>query len=207
VYMIRDAFAEAPFRLWLGLGDPASMPAEVLRTYRDSVGDIDRAERDSLGYLPGVAARLLRDGGEEVLDSLRNIPGTSMAETQTTFVKIVYRSLVQSSVYLHEARHLSDIRSGRRGTDADAEFRAKIDEVSRADHPKLAMTAILTPNIGDKSPHGQANRRIMIGLDRWIRRNGKSIGGYDPKVTPLLQLPKLTDAQLRAAYNSMRTAR
>ena len=70
--------------------------------------------------------------------------------------------------------------------------------------PRLSLTAILTPNIGDESPHGQANRRIMIGLNRWIRRNGASIANYDPKVPALLQLPNLTDAQLRAAFESMR---
>jgi hypothetical protein len=204
IYMIRDAFSEAPFRLWLGLGDPASMPAEILRIYRDSIGDIGRAQTDSLGYFPGVASRLLRDGGQAILDSLRSLPGLTIAETRQAFVRLVYRSLIQTSVQLHEGKHVSDIRSGSLGTDANAEFRAKVEEVSRADRPRLAMTAILTPNIGDASPHGQANRRVMARLDQWIRRNGKAIRGYDPRVTPLLQLPKLTDAQLRTAFNSMR---
>jgi hypothetical protein len=204
IYMTRDAFAEAPFRLWLSLGDPASMPAEVLRIYRDSIGDMDRAAKDSLGYFAGVAGRLLRDAGTEILDSLRTVPTLSLTETQSAFVRLVYRSLMQTSVELHEGKHLVDIRTGRRGADADAEFRAKIEEVSHADRPKLAMTAILTPNIGEESPHGQANRRIMVGLDRWLRRNARSISGYDRSVTPLLQLPKLTNAQLRAAFASMR---
>jgi hypothetical protein len=68
----------------------------------------------------------------------------------------------------------------------------------------LSLSAILTPNIGDSSPHGLANRRLMIGLNRWIRRNGAAIAHYDPQVPALLQLPNLTDAQLRAAFASMR---
>jgi hypothetical protein len=75
--------------------------------------------------------------------------------------------------------------------------------VSLAAHPRLAMTAILTPNIGDASPHGQANRRIMMGLARWIRQNGAFISGYDARTPALLQLPSLTDAQIRTAFASM----
>jgi hypothetical protein len=76
--------------------------------------------------------------------------------------------------------------------------------VTEAALPRLALTAILSPSIGDSSPHGQANRRIMIGLNRWIRRNGALIAGYDARVPALLQLPLLTDAQLKAAFTSMR---
>jgi hypothetical protein len=68
----------------------------------------------------------------------------------------------------------------------------------------LALTAILAPNIGDSSPHGQANRRIMRGLVIWIRRNGSAIAGYDATAAALPQLPLLTNAQLKAAFESMR---
>jgi hypothetical protein len=117
---------------------------------------------------------------------------------------VLFDDLVHSSIVLHEGRHRADARARRDQTQADAEFRAKLDEVTGAALPRLALTAILSPSIGDSSPHGQANRRIMIGLNRWIRRNGTAIARYDPRVPALLQLPQLSDAQLKAAFNAMR---
>jgi hypothetical protein len=194
IYERRTGFTETPFRALVALTDPQSMPAEMLRMTRDSIGDIDRARRDSLGYLPGVAARIFRAGAMQLLDS---------ASDAAAFARAVYSSLTTTSIALHEGQHFADERAGRARSEIESEYRAKLAEVSRAPHPRLAMTAILTPNIGDASPHGQANRRIMRGLVRWIRRTGPAIAGYDPMMPALLQLPSLTDDQLRAAFRSM----
>jgi hypothetical protein len=196
VYMRRTAFTETPFRALLALTDPQTIPGELFRIARDGVGDIDRAKRDSLGYFPGVAARVFRAGAQALLDSVK---------TPEAFTRAMFDNLTHTSIDLHESRHRADLRAGRATTEAEAEFRAKLDEVTGAALPRLALTAILSPTIGDRSPHGQANRRIMIGLNRWIRRNGASIAGYDARVPALLQLPLLTDAQLKAAFTSMRT--
>lgn len=126
-------------------------------------------------------------------------------DRQTAFVKIVFDNLTKTSILLHERRHIADARAGRSMATVAAELRAKIDEVAGAAYPRLALTAILSPNIGDASNHGQANRRVMAGLARWIRANGKSIAAYDVTMPALLQLPNLTDAQLRAAFAAMRT--
>jgi hypothetical protein len=195
VYERRSAFTETPFRALLALTDPQTIPGELFRITRDSVGDIERARRDSLGYFPGVAARVFRSGAQALLDSVK---------TPEAFTRAMFDNLTHTSIELHEGRHRSDARANPSMSPAEAEFRAKLDEVTGAALPRLAFTAILSPTIGDSSPHGQANRRIMIGLNRWIRQNGVSIAGYDARVPALLQLPLLTDAQLRAAVNSMR---
>jgi hypothetical protein len=196
VYMRRTAFTETPFRALLALTDPQTMPGELFRITRDSIGDVDRARGDSLGYFPGVAARVFRSGAQALLDSVK---------TPDAFTRAMFENLTRTSIELHESRHRADVRSASASTQAEAEFRAKLDEVTGAPLPRLALTAILSPTIGDGSPHGQANRRIMIGLNRWIRRNGGSIAGYDARTPALLQLPLLTDAQLRAAFQSMRS--
>jgi hypothetical protein len=195
IYERRTAFTETPFRALVALTDPQTIPGELFRITRDSIGDIERARVDSLGYFPGVAARMFRSGAEALLDSVK---------APAAFTRAMYDNLVHTSIVLHESRHVVDSHSLRSSTQGEDEFRAKIDEVTRAPLPRLSLSAILTPNIGDSSPHGQANRRIMIGLNRWIRRNGASIANYDPGVAALLQLPHLTDAQLRAAFESMR---
>jgi hypothetical protein len=195
IYQRRTGFTETPFRALLALTDPQTMPGELFRLTRDSTGDITRARRDSLGYFPGVAARLFRDGALAVLDSVRE---------PAAFPRALYESLTIASIVQHETRHVRDARSTRVWSDADLEFRAKLDEVTGAPHPRLALTAILSPNIGDSSSHGQANRRIMIGLARWIRRNGATVVGYERAAPALLQLPNLTDDQLRSAFASMK---
>ena len=195
IYMRRSGFTETPFRALIALTDPQSIPGELFRMSRDSAGDFERAARDSLGYFPGVAARVFRSGAEALLDSVK---------APDAFVRGMYDALVHSSIVLHEGRHRADARARLDQSEAEAEFRAKLDEVTGARLPRLALTAILSPTIGDSSPHGLANRRIMIGLNRWIRRNGATIANYDARVPALLQLPQLTDAQLRTAFSSMR---
>jgi hypothetical protein len=194
IFMRRTGFTETPFRALVALTDPQTMPGELFRITRDSIGDLDRAKRDSLGYFPGVAARVFRAGAQSLFDSTSD---------PAAFARALYENLTATSIVLHESRHAADLRSRRASTPAEDEYRAKLDEVTGARHPRLALTAILTPNIGDASPHGQANRRIMRGLARWIRTNGKSIQGYDPDMPALLQLPNLTDEQLRTAFRSM----
>ena len=169
-----------------------------------SEGDLARARRDSLGFLPGVAARVFRAGASGIIDSLNRIETLSDQERAAAFALELFRNLTASSIVLHESRHLADARAGRLGNDVDDEFRAKLDEVIGAPRPRLALTAILVPNIGDLSSHGQANRRVMRGLSRWIRRNGSKIAAYDAAVPALLQLPNLSDAQLVDAFRSMR---
>ena len=205
VFEIRTAFTETPFRAWVGLADPQSMPGEVFRIYRDSIADIERARTDSTGFFPGVAERMFRAGATAILDSLYN-ERMEQGDRQLVFVRILFRHLTFTTITLHESRHVADARSNRITSGVDAEFRAKIDEVSRAERPRLAMTAILTPSIGSRSAHGQANRRIMVGLVRWIRANGGAITGYDPSLPALLQLPNLSDAQLIAAFRSLRSS-
>jgi hypothetical protein len=46
----------------------------------------------------------------------------------------------------------------------------------------------------------------MLGLIRWMRANATGIAGFDVSRPVLLQLPLLSDSQLRAAFQSMRSA-
>jgi hypothetical protein len=205
IFATRSPFIETSFRAWLGLTDPQTIPGEVFRIARDSSADSARASGDSLGFLPGVAARMFRAGAYQILDSLTPIPPPSDHASRTLwFTRSLYRELFYQSINAHEGRHVRDLRAGKVASGPDAEFRAKIDEVADARFPRLALTAILTPRIGDSTSHGVANLRVMAGLNKWIRGNGARIQGYDPRMPALLQLPLLSDEQLRVAFASMR---
>jgi hypothetical protein len=204
IFEVRNTFTETPFRAWIALTDSRTVSGGLFQP--DDTTDIARARRDSVAYLPGVAARLFRTGASVIYDSLSR-ETMSEAQRQAAFVGILFSQLTETTIALHESRHLADARRpNHRAADADAEFRAKIDEVALASRPKLALTAILHPNIGDATPHGLANRRIMLGLVRWIRAHSAEVIGFDASVPPLVQLPLLSDAQLRAAFQSMRGA-
>jgi hypothetical protein len=75
--------------------------------------------------------------------------------------------------------------------------------VAEASRPKLILSSIVHPNIGDATPHGQANARIMLGLIRWMRAHASELAGFDRTLPVLTQLPLLTDQQLRRAFRAM----
>ena len=59
------------------------------------------------------------------------------------------------------------------------------------------------PNIGDGTPHGQGNLKIMEGIVTWMHAHEGEINGLF-KSDPLLpQMPLLSDRQLREAFASM----
>ena len=201
IVQVRPVFVEHAVSLWVS-ADPRRQAAEAQKTAADSAMDWTIARGDSIGYLPGVAARLHRDGRNALLDSLRGagVPDSTLGRE---FIRAASRLIRESSIIAHEGRHAIDDALGRGLSPEDREFRAKLSEIGFAARPKLVMSAIVHPNIGDATPHGRANARVMLGLIRWMRAHGSEIRGFDGSVPVLPQLPLLTDAQLRRAFRSM----
>lgn len=201
VVQVRPVFVEHAVALWES-AEPERREHEARSIALDSALDWEAAAADSIAYLPGVAARLRRDGRDALIDSLRRagVPDSSLADT---FVRIVSRLFRESSIVAHEGRHAIDDQLARTFTPAEREFRAKLSEVAFSDRPKLVMSSIIHPNIGDATPHGQANARVMLGLLHWMRGHVRDIQGLDASRPLLPQLPLLTGVQLRAAFRSM----
>ena len=118
------------------------------------------------------------------------------AQCLTQFRNVV----VQSSMVAHEGRHAIDPRLRVDLDTWEREFRA---EVAFATLPFLALGAIVNPNIGDDTPHGRANAKIMEGLVDCMRDHADEIQALDSALPLLPQLDKLTDDQLRSAFASM----
>ena len=201
IVQVRPIFVEHALSLWVS-ADPARRAAEIRNIAADSAVDWTIARADSIGYLPGVASRLHRDGRDALIDSLR-LAGVPDSTIGREFVRVASRLIRESSIIAHEGRHAIDDAVDPRLTPEDREFRAKLSEIAFAARPKLVMSAIVHPNIGDATPHGRANARVMLGLIRWMRAHGSEIRGFDAKLPVLPQLPLLTDAQLRRAFRSM----
>lgn len=201
IVQVRPVFVEHALSLWVS-GDSTRHAHEVRSIVNDSIIDWSIARADSIAYLPGVAARLRRDGRDAIIDSLRHA-GIPDSVVGREFVRVVSRLIRESSIIAHEGRHAIDDAMQQPLTPEDREFRAKLSEVAFAGHPKIVMSSIVHPNIGDATPHGRANARVMLGLIRWMRAHGREITGFESSRPVLMQLPLLTDAQLRAAFRSM----
>jgi hypothetical protein len=199
---VRAGYVSEPIQRWRGLTDPTEVAKQIQRIAADSAADVASAREHPAAYFASVAERLQRDGMLALLDSLKR-SGQSGPALEAAFEREYGRALVESSIFAHEGRHAIDRALGVALSDTDLEFRAKLAEVAFAPRPRLALEAIISPNIGDASPHGQANARIMQGLLAWLAAHASEIGHCDPRAPLLPQLPLMTDDQLRQAFASM----
>jgi len=187
--------------LWVS-GDTSRRFREQQSIAADSLLDLHLAAADSIAYLPGVAGRIRRDGRDALIDSLRG-SGVPDSLLGSAFVNVASQLIRESSIIAHEGRHAIDDAFGPSLGPEEREFRAKLSEIAFAAHPKIVMSSVVHPNIGDATPHGRANARVMLGLIRWMRANASSISGLDVHTPILPQLPLLSDSQLRTAFRSM----
>jgi hypothetical protein len=201
IVQVRPLYAEGPRKSWRKLQDPEARREAALRVAADSAADVLRGRTTPVAYFPGLAARLERDGHRHLLDSL-TAAGLSGAELEAAFTRELGRVEVESSIFAHEGRHAIDAAIAEL-TAEDREFRAKLSQVVVAPLPRLAFDGIIDGTVGDPTPHGQANRRVLEGVLDWMTARTDILPGLDPGAPLLLQLPRLTDAQLRAAFQSL----
>ena len=61
----------------------------------------------------------------------------------------------------------------------------------------------MSADIGDDSPHGKANLKVVKNLVDWMDRNREAIRGLQANSPLLPQLDLLTDEQMKAAFREM----
>ena len=195
IVQVRPAYADGPARVWRRRTDPELRAEADEDIVKETEKDWERAAKNPYAYLPGLTQRMKRDS------ELRMIARTGSREA---FLKEYAEAVNESSIFAHEGRHAIDDKDEKIKSGAELEFRAKLSEIVFSRDPKLAMTGgILTEAVGDQSPHGQANLRIVKGLVAWMSAHQHEIAGLDAARPLLPQLDKLTDEQLRAAARSM----
>lgn len=202
IYQVRPRYAAGPLNVWRALTDPVAGERRRATERADSAADLERARRDPHAYLPGMASRIRGQGILGLRDSLAaaGLEGDSL---RAAFLAAYAEATTESSLFAHEGRHAIDRRLGLDLDLEEREYRAKLSEVAFAPLPRLALGAILNPNIGDGTPHGRANLRVMQGLVAWMEEHREAIPGLDPALPLLPQLPLLTDEQLREAFRPM----
>ena len=202
VVQVRPAYAEGgPWR-WQELTDPERRAKALAKMKEETERDRERASRDPYAYLPGLAERLRDQGLTRILDE-ENGRGLSDGALRSAFVAATDRAVIESSIYAHEGRHAIDSQFEDVKDPATREYRAKLSEIAFAPAPRLAFDGILTDGIGNPTPHGQANLKLMKGLVAWMDAHRPEIAGLDSGAPLLPQLDRLTDEQLRAAARSL----
>ncbi|MFL5537861.1 MAG: hypothetical protein ACJ8J0_02660, partial [Longimicrobiaceae bacterium] len=202
IYEVRSARAGGGLQAWERWVEHRAVGIRGDRLAEDSAADWARAARGPAVFLPGLLARLQRDGTLQLLAPLR-ARGLSGEPLRRAFVAALDAAAVQSGIFAHEGRHAIDRRLGIDLTPADREYRAKLSEIAFSTIPRLALASIVQPNAGDATPHGQANAKALRGLDAWMRRHAGEIHGLDPSRPLLPQATRLSDDQIRAAFRSL----
>jgi hypothetical protein len=203
IWQVRPVYAAAAIASWQRLHSEQEKAEYAGRLARETALDDERARRDPYGILPGLAMRLQLQAGQNLGERLekRGIRGSDM---RLAFLAEHERSLQESSIFAHEGRHAIDFRLGTKMNEPwRTEYYAKLSEVVFTADPRLALGGIFNANIGDPTPHGQANRQIMKGIVQWMKKHRQEIEGLDPKRPTLSQFDRLTDDQIRQAFRSM----
>jgi hypothetical protein len=203
IVQVRPAYATTPIAIWDQLTLPASRSDWVEETERETALDEGRAAADPYAYLPGLARRLHDQARAAMLAELRadGLAGDGLREG---FVAEYGAAVQDYSIFAHEGRHAIDAGgAARKNRTRNSEYTAKLSQIAFARHPRLAVTGCLWENVGDDTPHGQANLLVTKGLVAWMDEHQAEIDELDPTRPLLPQLDLLTDDQLRAAARSL----
>jgi hypothetical protein len=195
-------------RMWSTLMDGQARAAWEQEQARLDARDRARPHDAPMTDLQGLRRRLEHKGATRLLARLE-AQGLAGADLERAFIETCEDALFESGIVAHEGRHALDRASvwtrirltfnWARGL----EYRAKLSEIAFAPIPFFAFGAILTDNVGDGSPHGHANARVLKGLGAWVEAHGASIPGYSAARPPWLQLDLLEADQLREAARSL----
>jgi len=201
IYQVRPAYADGSLRRWNQLTDPAERLDQEDQLARLTADDPAVLGDAQVAYLPGLARRLHWQGINQVLEHARSVAGDDGAREEFTLE--LDAAVLDYSIFKHEGRHALD-RQYADATVTDStpemEFRAKISQVVFSTWPRLTLGSILNPNMGDSTPHGIANQRLIEGVVNWMEAHADDIDGLNRAAPLLPQFDRLTDDQIRDAF-------
>lgn len=206
IVQIRPAHSGEALNAWLSITTEAAWAKKEEEIQKASEIDKQTAGRNPTAYMGGLQKRIYQQGLQQLLNRLK-ARGLTGRQLQIAFLSEYDHVKQESFIFAHEGRHAIDQQPGpfsiASSESEELEFHAKLSQVAFALEPRLVLNGIIDANIGDSTPHGQANLRIMKGLVQWMSTHSKDIRGFDGSSPILPQLDKLTDDQLRAAFRSM----
>lgn len=201
IYQVRPAYADDSLRQWNDLTDPAQRAEEEQTIAERTASDPEVLGDARVAYVPGLEDRLYWQGLNAMYDQIVSEVGEENA--RQAFILAFDDAVREYSIFLHEGRHSLDQVYSSQAVQQDSselEFRAKISQVIFSDWPRLTLGSIINPNMGDGTPHGTANQRLMEGVVDWMEAHASEIEGLDADTPLLLQFDLLTDEQIRESF-------
>jgi hypothetical protein len=202
VVQVRPEYTSSPLGGWK-LFSGAEERRELLAKQGESMAADVAALKAGAGvaYLPGLADRLRLQVADQIGARARARAAAGGGDLQRAYLEEHWRAMFQDGMLIHEGRHAIDkglLWWWERLDDEELEFRAKVAELALADYPRLALINIDDATMGGDSAHGTANVRVMRALAEWIAAHSREVRGFDPKLPPMVQIDRLSDAQIRA---------
>lgn len=198
IVQVRSAYTTGPLNE-LAISRPgASRDRYLARIARQDPQERAVLANNAVASLSATSSRLNLQAVDAMAARMHGDDGAFIAEA--------WRATMQHSIFIHEGRHVLDKAtfSGAHALgDEELEFRAKLSELSLADYPRLALSNISAVNVGDGTPHGNANARILTAYRDWIGAHAAEIPNYDASAPALSQLDKLSDDQIRTVARSL----
>jgi hypothetical protein len=198
IVQVRSAYTTGPLNE-LAISRPgASRDRYMARIVRQEPQERAALANNAVASLSATSARL----NLQAVDAM----AARTHGDDAAFIAEAWRATLQHSIFIHEGRHVLDKAtfSGTRALgDEELEFRAKLSELALADYPRLALSNISAVNVGDGTPHGNANARILTAYRDWTGAHTGEIAGYDAGAPALAQLDKLSDNQIRTVARAL----
>ncbi len=188
--------------IWNTFASEQERSALQEKAQKDAALDDERARKDPAGFLPGLKFRLAFRIVDELLDDLRE-RGTGENDMRMAFINEMKKLGTEAVIFAHEGRHAIDMSLDSSLKSPDLEFTAKLSQIAFSSRPRWMMVSLIQENIGDPTPHGKANQRVMQGMVDWMEQNSDQIDGLDLSRPYLPQLDLLNRNQLVAAVRSM----
>jgi hypothetical protein len=205
IVQVRQGYVSEPLGLWRIFGGGRARADLLERQPRRAAADAAALAARDAAPLLGLADRLKLQVTEQIGARARAAAGAG-GDVRRAFLAEAWRASFQQSILVHEGRHAIDRRlvTGlARLDDANLEYRAKLSELALADYPRLALYNIVAGNVGDGTPHGEANASIVRQYARWTQANRAQVAGFDASVPAAAQLDRLTDDQMRAIARAL----
>jgi hypothetical protein len=205
IVQVRPEWTSAPATAWKLASDAGERQALLARQPERMAADLAALEGSEAAYLAGLSDRLRLQAADRIGARARS-GDRSGPDLRRAFLQEYWRAMVQDSIVTHEGRHAVDkglLWWWSRLDDAELEFRAKAAQLALSDYPRLALVNIDDATIGGDSAHGEANGRMMKALAAWIAKHPREVRGFDPRLPPMVQIDRLSDAQLRVIGRSL----
>jgi hypothetical protein len=204
IVQVRSAYTPPVLNGLLSLS-PEMQARNAKKLQEREAVDLETLKIKQIAYLPALMQRVDQESIDEIAAAAHAAAQRLNKPFALTFVKLYWDAMIQHSITIHEGRHALDkAQYGEKGlSDAELEYRAKLSELELADYPRMGMSNMMAANLGDGTPHGDANERIYSGLVDWIGKHQSAVAGFDASLPPLEQVDKMTDEQIRAAAREL----